>query len=202
MGLHSTQMHFCTSFTLIQIMSNFVEFLFVYIFWEITTENFRYSSQKQSKYFLFFPKDKKHSKTFPPLFRSNYVGSWCNLNSPFLQSIRVDLKKVSDKMPWLITDLIFFLRFRMKWIRSTQRTKSPENGPSSHQTFPFVGRFHSPSRATRSTDRAAIQIYYVEVRKEAMDIFRFPLLIRSISQSLKITKNVSFECDEIFWMIC
>ena len=65
----------------------------------------------------------------------------------------------------------FFLRFRMKWIRSTQRTKSPENGPSSHQTFPFVGRFHSPSRATRSTDRAAIQIYYVEVRKESNGFF-------------------------------
>ena len=108
-------MHFCTSFTLVQIISNFVELLFVYIFREITTENFRYSSQKQSKYFLFFPKDKKHSKTFHPLFRSNYVGSWCNLNSPFLQSIRVDLKKVSDKMPWLIIDLIFFFFYVSEW---------------------------------------------------------------------------------------
>ena len=102
-------MHFCTAFTLIQIMSNFVEVLFVYIFWENNNWEFQIQFSKAVKIFSFFPKDKKHSKTFPPLFRSNYVGSWCNLNSPFLQSIRVDLKKVSDKvLPWLITDLIFF----------------------------------------------------------------------------------------------
>ena len=137
-------MHFCTSFTLIQIMSNFVELLFVYIFWEITTENFRYSSQKQSKYFLFFPKDKKHSKTFPPLFRSNYVGSWCNLNSPFLQSIRVDLKKVSDKMPpWLITDLIFFT-FQNEVNTKHTKNKIPWKWTFFSSNFSFCWPFSQP----------------------------------------------------------
>ena len=43
--------------------------------------------------FLVVPMDKKHSKTFSPLFRSNYIKSWCNLN------FWVDLKKV-DKMAY------------------------------------------------------------------------------------------------------
>ena len=50
--------------------------------------------------FLVVPMDKKHSKTFSPLFRSNYIKSWCNLNSP--EWIWKKLTK------WLITDLIFF----------------------------------------------------------------------------------------------
>ena len=66
---------------------------------EIQIENLQ-MAKRSFLAFLVVPMDKKHSKTFPPLFRSNYIKSWCNLNSQ--EWIWKKLTK------WLITDLIFF----------------------------------------------------------------------------------------------